>query len=89
MANHKSAVKQQRQSQLRRGRNRQKRSRLRTAIKACRQAIEAGDAALAAQLLPTTFSLLDRTEKVGAIHDNAVARTKARLQRAVNRVQSA
>jgi len=57
---------------------------VRTAIKKCRQAIAAGDAETAKSLLGSTLSLLDRTSKVGALHDNTVARTKSRLQKAVN-----
>ena len=61
MANHKSAVKQHRQDLKRRTRNRVHRARLRTAIKNCRKAIEAGDAETAKSLLGPTLSLLDRT----------------------------
>jgi small subunit ribosomal protein S20 len=86
MANHKSALKEHRQSLLRRSRNRYRRARLRRAVRGVRKAIEAGDAGLAKSLLDGTFSLLDRTSKVGAIHDNAAARTKSRLQRAVNKL---
>lgn len=84
MANHKSALKQHRQSLTRRERNRNHRARMRTAIKKCRLAIAAGDAELAQSLLPSTLSLLDRTAKLRAIHDHSAARTKSRLTRAVN-----
>lgn len=84
MANHKSAIKQHRQDLKRRERNRFHRARLRTALKRCRKAIADGDAETAKGMLGTTLSMLDRISKVGAMHDNAVARTKSRLTRAVN-----
>ena len=88
MANHKSAIKQHRQDVKRRAANRLHRSRLRTAIKGCRKAIADGDADTAKGLLTGTLALLDHTSKTGALHDNTVARTKSRLQRAVNRLSA-
>ena len=84
MANHKSAIKRHRQDVKRRTANRLHKTRVRTAIKGCRTAIAAGDAEKAKGLLVNICSLLDRTAKTGAMHDNTVARTKSRLQRAVN-----
>lgn len=88
MANHKSALKQHRQDVKRRDNNRMHRARVRTAVKGLRQAIEAGDADRAKSLLTGTLSLLDRTSRAGALHDNTVARTKGRLQRAINRISA-
>ena len=84
MANHKSAIKQHRQDLKRREQNRFHRARLRTALKKCRHAIAEGDAETAKGLLGPTLVMLDRSSKVGALHDNAVARTKSRLTKAVN-----
>lgn len=81
MANHKSALKQHRQSLLRRDRNRNHRARMRTAIKRLHQALAAGDAETAKSLLCPTLSLVDRTAKLGAIHGNVASRTKSRLTR--------
>lgn len=86
MANHKSAIKEHRQSLDRRERNRFRRSRLRTAIKGFRQAVAAGDADLAKSLLPGTLSLIDRTAKSRALHPSAADRQKSRLTRALNRL---
>ena len=86
MANHKSAIKQHRQDLKRRANNRLHRARVRTAIKDCREAVKAGDAEKAKGMLDGTFAMLDRCSKTGAMHDNTVARTKSRLQRAVNAV---
>ncbi len=88
MATHKSAIKQNRQDRKRRAVNRLHKTRVRTAIKRCRTAIAAGDADKAAGMLSETLGLLDRTAKVGALHANTVARTKSRLQRAVNKAQA-
>jgi small subunit ribosomal protein S20 len=88
MANHKSALKEHRQSVKRRTRHRAHRSRMRTAVKSLRRAVEAGDADAARGLLPTALALVDRTAKLGAIHDKAAARTKSRLTRALNKLGS-
>ncbi|MEM9553268.1 MAG: 30S ribosomal protein S20 [Acidobacteriota bacterium] len=84
MANSKSAEKRNRQSIVRRDRNRAHRSRMRSAVKELRTAIAEGDAATARELLPGTLSLVDHTAQRGVIHDNAAARTKSRLQRQVD-----
>ena len=86
MANNPSAIKRNRQAIGRRIRNRSQRSRMRSSIKTLRQAIESGDAATARQLLPATLQLVDRTAQKGAIHSNAAARTKSRLERAVAKI---
>ena len=86
MANHKNAVKAHRQNLKGRLRNRGHRSRMRTAIKRLREACAAGDGKTAQSLLTATLSLVDRTAKHGAIHDNAAARTKSRLTRAVAKI---
>ena len=86
MANHKSALKEHRQSLSRRQRNRDHRSRLRTGLKKFRAALTSGDLDTARGLLGPTLSLVDRTAKLGGIHGNAADRTKSRLQRALNRV---
>ncbi|MEM1181108.1 MAG: 30S ribosomal protein S20 [Acidobacteriota bacterium] len=84
MANHKSAIKRMRQSEIRRQRNRSHQSRMRTAIKKLRAAIAEGHADSARELLGSTLSLVDHTAQKGVIHRNAAARTKSRLTRAVN-----
>lgn len=86
MANHKSAIKELRQATKRRDRNRAHRSRLRSQIKKLRGAVSGGDLDQAKSLLVPTLSLVDRTASRGAINDNAAARTKSRLTKAVNRL---
>ncbi len=83
MANKASADKRARQALKRRARNRSYRSLLRGEIKKLRQAVDSGDAEAARSLLPSTLSTVDRIARHGVIHDNAAARTKSRLSRAV------
>jgi small subunit ribosomal protein S20 len=85
MANHKSAIKEHRQSVLARQRNRQHRAKLRTQIKKYRGALLAGDADAAKGMLNETLSLVDRTARHGALAANAADRTKSRLTKALNR----
>ena len=87
MANTKSAEKRIRKTQKQRDRNRALSSKLRTAIKAQRQAIATGDAAAARELLPKTASIVDATARKGVIHRNAAARTNSRLAKAVSALE--
>lgn len=89
MANHKSALKKARQDEQRRQRNRVHRSRLRSAIKKFRKALEAGDKDAASALLVPTLSMVDHGAKVGVLHHSTAARTKSRLHRALNRLTAA
>lgn len=88
MANHKSAIKELRQSVERRDRNRGHRSKLRTQIKKLRGAVGSGDLDQARSLLVPTLSLVDKTASRGGINRNAASRTKSRLTRAVNRLSA-
>ena len=88
MANHKSAVKKDKQDIVRRDCNRQHRSKMRSQIKKFRQLLEAGDAAGARGMLVETLSLVDRTARHGVIHTNAASRTKSRLTKAVARLEA-
>ena len=79
MANHESAVKAHRQSLVNRDRNRQYRSRLRTALKNVRAAIADGKSAEVKSSLGETVSLIDKMAGKGIIHRNAAGRYKSRL----------
>jgi len=76
---HASAVKAHRQTIKRTEHNRALRSKLRTALKAIRSAIETGDTAAAKSALSQTFSMIDKMSGKGIIHDNAAGRYKSRL----------
>jgi small subunit ribosomal protein S20 len=79
MANTYSALKRVRQTERRTEVNRQTKSKLRHQIRAMRRALTAKDAAAAATLLPKTFSVIDRSAKLGVIKKNTAARYKSNL----------
>ena len=79
VANHESAEKAYRQSLVNRDRNRQYRSRLRTALKSVRAAIAGGKSAEVKNSLGETVSLIDKMAGKGIIHRNAAGRYKSRL----------
>ena len=83
MANHESAEKAYRQSLVNRDRNRQYRSRLRTALKRVRTA---NDSAEGATALREASSLLDRAARKRIIHPNKAARAKSRLSAFLGRL---
>jgi small subunit ribosomal protein S20 len=76
---HKSAQKAHRQNVVRRDVNRQFRSRLRTALKDIRAAIDAGNQKQARAALNETVSLIDKMAGKGIIHVNAAGRYKSRI----------
>ena len=76
---HASAVKAHRQSVKRREHNRQLRSRLRGALRAIREAIDANQLDKAKAALKDTISLIDKMASRGVIHHNAAGRYKSRL----------
>ena len=76
---HASAMKANRQTIQRTAHNRELRSRLRTALKSIRAAIDAGNTADAKSALSRTFSIVDKMAAKGIIHDNAAGRYKSRV----------
>ena len=85
MATHASALKAHRQSLKNRERNRQFRSRLRSALKSVRAAIDGNDLPGAKMALKETISLIDKMASKGIIHRNAAGRYKSRLHARVSR----
>ena len=83
MANIDSAKKRARQSEVRRIHNASLRSRMRTAIKRVRKAIDSKDKTGATAALKTAYSVLDSTVGKGVIHRNMAARSKSRLAAAI------
>ena len=79
MASHESALKAHRQNVRRREHNRQLRTRLRSALRDIRAAIDAGDPAKAKDALRETISLVDKMAGKGVSHRNTAARYKSRL----------
>jgi small subunit ribosomal protein S20 len=89
LASHESALKAHRQNIKRREHNRQLRTRLRSALRDIRAAIDAGDPAKVKDALRDTISLVDKMASKGAIHRNAAARYKSRLANRVSRKSAA
>ncbi|MCH9648064.1 MAG: 30S ribosomal protein S20 [Deltaproteobacteria bacterium] len=83
MANSKQAIKRIRQNEVRRLRNQSVTSRMRSAIKKLRSAVEAKDKEAAGSLLPATLKIIDVTARKRVIHRNTAARYKSRLSHAV------
>lgn len=84
MANHKSAAKRARQAIVRTERNKQRKTRAKTVVKAIREAIASGDKKAAADLLPKAQSYLYRMAKAGVIKQNTAGRKTARLTKQVS-----
>ncbi|AEF35503.1 MULTISPECIES: 30S ribosomal protein S20 [Mycolicibacter] len=86
MANIKSQVKRNRTNERARLRNQSVKSAVRTAIRAFREAAEAGDKEKAGELLLSTGRKLDKAASKGVIHKNQAANKKSALARALNKL---
>lgn len=84
MANHQSALKRAKQSEKRRIRNKSVRTNLRRTIRTVRQAVEAGDAAMAQEALSAAIPVIDKAASKGVIHRNNASRKISRLAQKVN-----
>lgn len=83
MANSAQARKRARQAVAQNAHNSSLRSRLRTAVKAVRKAIDAGDKAAAAEIFKQSQSTIDSIADKKIVHKNKVARHKSRLSAAI------
>ena len=79
MANTVSAIKRIRVTEHRTAVNRTRKTRLRHGIRAMRRLLETKDVKAATELVPKTYSLIDRAAKWGIIKKNTAARYKSRL----------
>jgi small subunit ribosomal protein S20 len=79
MANHVSALKRARQTVTRTDVNRSNRSRVRTSLRALREALVKGDVKAAQTQYRETVSTLDKGVQKGILHQNTVSRYKSRL----------
>ena len=84
MANHKSAIKRNRQSLVRNARNTHVRSTMRNMVKQVREAVVAGDKAVAGELLLKSIAYIDKTSTKGVIHKATASRKISRLTKLVN-----
>jgi len=79
MANHVSSLKRARQTETRTEVNRANRTRVRSSLRALREALASGDAKAAQTKYRETVSALDKSVQKGALHANTVSRYKSRL----------
>jgi small subunit ribosomal protein S20 len=79
MANTVSALKRVRVAERRTQVNRVRRSKLRHQIRAMRRLLESKDVKAATALIPKTFSVIDKSAKLGVIKRNTAARYKSRV----------
>ena len=84
MANHASALKRHRQSLKLKTLNQANRHKLKSQMKKLKAAIETGKSADAKSILPSTFSLIDKSVQKGVIKKNTARRYKSRLTKSVN-----
>lgn len=89
MANHKSAIKRAKQSEVRRLRNRARKTRMKNAIKSLEEALKANSTELVGERLREAISVIDVTAQKGVIHKNKAARKIARLTARVNGILKA
>ena len=84
MAHTKSAIKRLRTSKQANLRNRMRLSELKTLEKKLRAAVDAKDAAVAAELGKTYCSRIDKAAKVGTVHANRAANKKSQVDKLLN-----
>lgn len=83
MPNTKSAKKRLRQDNEKRARNRAVKSNVRGLLRKVREAVEAGDSAVAEEAFQKAVKKLDQAGAKKVIHPNAVARYKSRLSKKI------
>jgi small subunit ribosomal protein S20 len=84
VANHKSAMKRDRQSKVRRLKNTAYKTRAKNAVKELRLAIENNKIDEARLSLTKTISILQKVQSKGVMHQNTASRKISRLARRVN-----
>ena len=88
MANHKSAFKRARQSQVRKVRNQSYRTKAKNAVKEVRTAVASNSEDQARKSLVKAVSVLQKTATKGVIHKKEASRKISRLTRQVNQIAS-
>ncbi len=84
MANHKSAIKRNKQNKVRHARNTHIRSTMRTLVKQVREAAAAGEKDAAQEALAKVIPYIDKTSTKGVIHKATASRKISRLTKLVN-----
>jgi len=88
LANHKSAIKRNKQNALRNARNTHIRSTMRTYVKQVRQAVAEGSADSARTALERVVPFIDKAATKGVIHKATASRKISRLTKLVNALQA-
>ncbi|CAN5198286.1 30S ribosomal protein S20 [soil metagenome] len=83
MANIKSQIKRNRQSDAAHERNKSVKSALKSAVRKFREAAEAGDKEQAGQLSAAAARKLDKAASAGVIHKNQAANKKSAMAKKV------
>ena len=84
MANHKSALKRNKQNKIRNARNNHVRSTMRTLVKNVREAVATGDKDAAGEALKLAIPCIDKGATKGVIHKATASRKIGRLTKLVN-----
>jgi small subunit ribosomal protein S20 len=88
LANHKSALKRNRQSLIRRDRNRANRTKVKSAVKKIDAAIEVESVEQAQEALVAAVPIIERAAVKGAFHKKTASRKVSRLTQRVNKFAS-
>lgn len=86
MANHKSALKRARQNDIEKFRNMGRKSRIKSAVKEVRAAIEGNSRDKAIETLRKAQVIIQKSVSNGAIHKKKASRKISRLTRQVNKL---
>jgi small subunit ribosomal protein S20 len=89
VANHKSAEKRNRQSQLRRLRNRINKTQMKNAVRSVNEAVLAGSVDAAKEALKVAIPVIAQTASKGSLHKKNASRKVSRLTKSVNKMVTA
>jgi small subunit ribosomal protein S20 len=84
LATHKSAIKRAKQSEAQRLRNRARKTRVKSAVKQVRTALENSSLEEAQATLQQAIPLIDKAASKGSLHHRAAARKISRLSKQVH-----
>ena len=84
MANHKSAIKRNKQNAIRNARNTHIRTSMRTYVKNFRNAVAEGDKEAAEVALKVVVPFIDKASTKGVIHKSTASRKISRLNKLMN-----
>ena len=87
MPNIKSAKKRVKTDAIKKERNKDKVSSMRTAIKKVKMAVKQGDKAVAEENLRAANKKIDKAVKSGLVNKNKAARDKSKLNKAINDIK--